>query len=62
MRYSIPNGNGTYRIPINGLNVRIESEKGGTIPAIFGELADLVGKVEDLGDIDQLTELVKKNQ
>ena len=42
--------------------MRIESKQGGTIPAIFGELADLVGKVEDLGDIDQLTELVKKNQ
>lgn len=54
-RYSIPNGNGTYRIPLTGLDIRIE----GNPPCIFGDIARLVGKAEDLGDLEELAQMVK---
>lgn len=54
-RFSIPNGNGTYRIPITGLNIRIE----GNPPCIFGDIANRIGQVEDLGDVEGLKAMVK---
>lgn len=54
-RYSIPNGNGTYRIPITGMDIRIE----GNPPCIFGDLAQLIGRVENLGNLAQLEEIAR---
>lgn len=59
-RYSIHNGNGSYRIPLrHGMNIRIESNSE-TTTCLFGELADLVGRVENLGPIEKLEEHLKK--
>lgn len=60
-RYSIHNGNGTYRIPLRrGIDLRIESNSE-TTACLFGELANLVGRVENLGPIEELEEHIKKH-
>ena len=50
--------NGTYRIPITGLDIRIE----GNPPCLFGDIADLVGQVETLGDLKELEEIVRNRK
>ena len=55
-KMAIANGNGTYRIPITGMNIRIE----GNPPCLFGDIADLIGQVEALGDIEDLKEMKRR--
>ena len=57
-KMAIANGNGTYRIPITGLDIRIE----GNPPCLFGDIADLVGQVETLGDLKELEEIVSNRK
>lgn len=60
-RYSIHNGNGSYRIPLKrGMDIRIEFNSD-TTSCLFGDLADLVGRVENLGTIEELEEHLKKH-
>lgn len=42
-RYAINNGNGTYRVPLNRISMKIE----GNPPCVFGEVANLIGMLEE---------------
>ena len=55
-KMAIANGNGTYRIPLNRFELRIE----GNPPCLFGSIADAIGRMETIGTIEELEEMKRE--
>lgn len=63
MKYTRKNHNGTYRIPLQALSSmeKMIEIDGGPSPCLIGELVDLIGKYEELGEYNDIKRIVSEN-